>query len=132
MKGNISISRRNDGMITMSIIDTASGRKAVSVEMTPQTLGEALTGAARIDVDFTLENLDLIGKTKESKKVWMKDRGKKGPRMTKADVAEGWEVWSGYGNHHYSKEKDGVAGYEVALARYVETPDVFELEDDDE
>lgn len=132
MKGNISISRRNDGMITLSIIDTASGRKAVSVEMSATTLGEALTGAARLDVDFELENLELIGKTKELKTVWLKDRGKKGPRLSKADVAEGWEAWSGYGNHHYSEERNGVDGYKVSLARYVETPDVFEMEDDEE
>lgn len=132
MKGKISISRRNDGVICLNIIDEACGRTAVSVVMSPQTLGECLTGAARLDVDFTLENLDLLGKTKEIKKVWMKDRGKKGPRMKASDIAEGWEVWSGYGNHHYSKEKNGVAGYEVALARYVETPDVFEMEDPDE
>lgn len=130
MKGNISISRRNDGMVCLNIIDVACGRTVVAVEMTPQTLGECLTGAARLDVDFKIENLEYLGKTKEIKKVWMKDRGKKGPRMTKADQAEGWEVWSGYGNHHYSKEKDGVAGYEVSLARYVETPDIFEMEEE--
>ena len=132
MKGNISISRRNDGMICLHIIDNACGRTVVSVEMNAQTLGEALTGAARLDVDFELNNLDLLGKTKELKTVWLKDRGKKGPRLSKADVAEGWEAWSGYGNHHYSEERKGVPGYKVSLARYVETPDVFELEDDDE
>lgn len=132
MKGKISISRRNDGVITLSIIDNACGRTVVAVEMSPQTLGECLTGAARLDVDFQLENLDLMGKTKELKTVWMKDRGSKGPRMKASDIAEGWEVWSGYGNHHYSEERNGVAGYKVSLARYVETPDVFELEDDSE
>lgn len=132
MKGNLSISRRNDGVIMLSIIDSACGRKIVSVEMDAKTLGEALTGAARLDVDFELDNLDLMGKTKELKTVWLKDRGKKGPRLAKADVAEGWEAWSGYGNHHYSEERNGVAGFKVSLARYVETPDTFEMEDPDE
>jgi hypothetical protein len=130
MKGKISISRRNDGVITLSVIDNACGRTIVAVEMSPQTLGECLTGAARLDVDFELSNLEFMGKTKELKTVWLKDRGKKGPRLSKADVAEGWEAWSGYGNHHYSEERNGVAGYKVSLARYVETPDVFEMEEE--
>ncbi|MFA7287151.1 MAG: hypothetical protein WC052_05815 [Patescibacteria group bacterium] len=130
MKGNISISRRNDGNVSMTIIDSASGRTAFSATFSPTTLGEALTGAARQDIDFELENKDIIGKQRETKHVWVKDRGKKGPLLKKKDVEEGWAPLGGhYGNHHYTKEKDGVHGWEISLVRYVEIPDVFEMEE---
>lgn len=129
LKGNISISRRNDGNVSVTVIDNASGRTAFSALFSPKTLGEALTGAARQDIEFELPNRDIIGKQRELKKVWVKDRGKKGPLLKKKDIAEGWQEQSGsYGNHHCNKTVDGVHGWEITLIRYVEVPDVFEME----
>lgn len=128
MKGNISLSRRNDGKISLTIIDELSGRTALSAEFSATTLGEMLTGAARQYIDFELPNQEFIGKQRETKKVWVKDRGKKGPLLKKKDLAEGWKELSGYGNHHCSQDVNGVRGFEVSLVRYVEPTTVFEME----
>lgn len=128
MKGKLSITRRvegnGDGVISLTMIDETSGAKFLDVEIDLASFAETLTGLARVEVNYSLENLELVGRTRETKRVFIAER-KSGPRLSKADTAAGWVHWNGYGNHHNSTTKDGVSGYECSVIRYLDEPDNF-------
>lgn len=128
MNGKLSITRRmngdGSGIINLTMIDENSGAKFLDAEIDLASFAEALTGLARVDVEYELENLEIVGRTRETKRVFIAER-KTGVRLSKADVAEGWQYWSGYGNHHNSKIKNDVSGYECTVVRYLDEPDNF-------
>lgn len=139
LRGNLSISRRerpyekrkiknghSEFDMVLTVTDEESHRKAFELTIDGAEFLNAITNLGYRPCTYRMEsgNFDLLGKTKETKTIWIKtkDSYKKDdiPRVPKRWTEEGWEYDSGYGNHHRHEVRDGVAGFNCMLVRYVE------------
>jgi len=116
-------------LFALSVEDTNTGHKLFEVEI---EAGELMLAIANLmsrpcKVNFSENGMALRGKKREvmSHKV-LKRQG--GGKLSKKLVAEGWEIWHGYGNHHAQRTDDqGRQVYLCTLVRYTDMDD-FEPE----
>jgi hypothetical protein len=67
-KGKLSIHRVHSGdddYIAIEVVDGLSGTKFVQIEITPETLGNVITGLSFQECEFELRRIDLVGKKRE-------------------------------------------------------------------
>lgn len=129
MKGKLTISRWSSNKppftgISIEVTDETSGTQFLSVQLTPEALGLAITGMSRQDCEFDLraQNVGKIRETKTEVIPFKATDYKKREEEAKATLipyeVEGWEgSWRDLCNHHRSA---GNYSYRVSFTRFVE------------
>jgi hypothetical protein len=69
LKGNITICRNSDGDISIEIQDEESRIKFFHAKISPQELGEGLTGLACRPIEFELNKTENVGKRKVTRDI---------------------------------------------------------------
>lgn len=64
MKANVTISRRSNDKVYISIQDDASWAEFVEVELTLESYAQLITGISSVEGNAEYRNLDVVGKTK--------------------------------------------------------------------
>lgn len=122
MKGNITISRvqgGSDDYINIQIEDEVSRTRFLEVQLTPETLGLALTGLAAQDCEFKTRNLERVGLKRQTKQVEISrpENNKELDLLLKPLEINGWvaNYDDAYNDHRWT-DNDKVS---VTFIRYV-------------
>lgn len=114
--------RDEDDRVVIRIEDDTSGVIFFEAELTPAAWARCTVGNTAADIEFTLENTDLIGTKSENKTefvpiIFGKD-GKENKEVSLATFeVDGWKARSGdFGNHHRGSHRNG---YSVVFFRHV-------------
>lgn len=134
-KGRLSMTRRSvpfeelkadaDPMTSYNMLltleDDSTGRVILDVTISGQEFLNALTAmhGRPCDFEFREENMKLVGKVRETMHCDIRKR-KAGLVVPRKLAEDGWEHWSGYGNHHNFIIKKDVPHYKCILIRYVD------------
>lgn len=67
LAGKITISRIygcDQDYIRITLKDESSKEQFINIDLTPEQLGQAITGLASVDCLFSVKNAEVVGKTK--------------------------------------------------------------------
>lgn len=133
MKGFISISRREnpepqhedaerDFHLELTIGDTASGRKFLSIKIDPAELVSAMAGGHQRPLEFEFDEkaLALVGRKREHKQFRIRDKGTDRMVVPQRILDEGWQYSTGYGNSHTSFTENNKRYYNCSFIRYID------------
>lgn len=127
MKGNITISRDNKDRINITIRDESSCITLFDGQMTLENFAQCITGLGYVEIDFALNKVENVGKTREHKTVEI-ELGETGYTNARKEIAieklkelesDGWvlnDTLSSQGSFFY---KNGKNYCRAMFVRYV-------------
>lgn len=136
MKGNLTISRPTYGngkeKIRISIRDQLSRNQFLEIEVGYAEFATILTGLSEVEVDFQVNNLENVGKTRvtESRKVTYPgqsyDRNKLEDWLKENCKEEGWKVIPYLGSQNSRSYENGKTILNYSVEKYVDESGVTE------
>lgn len=128
MKGNITISRPSYGdgrkIITIQVKDHDAVARFLDIEISYENFAQLITGLSEVDIDFTVRDLDHVGKTREIKPLMFPinagfdDRVDVAIKEAKKHTPDGWIADTYFRSQNSFFTKDGIEYARTSIKRW--------------
>jgi hypothetical protein len=128
MKGNITISRPTYGddrkLITIQVKDRESVTRFLDIEIEYDNFAQLITGLSEVEIDFTVRDLEHVGKVREVKELefpigsGFDDRKEVAIREAKKHTPDGWVCDNYFGSQTSFFTKDDVSYARTTIKRW--------------